>query len=207
MRGLKLLAIASLSCLSLAAHAVVIDFETVASDQFSGSQDVEGFNWLFSASGWFIGPHTSAFCPDCTSNGTSNLVAAGDRAGGASDTADVVMTALGGGVFDLFGLDAATANSTEVNRLGVLGVLSGGGSVFEWLDIDGTFDSYVLSGFTGLVSVAFYSEKSGDYNFGGFSIDNLHLDPISVPEPGTIALFGVGLLGLGAMRRRRRKPN
>jgi hypothetical protein len=35
------------------------------------------------------------------------------------------------------------------------------------------------------------------------SITNLSVGPTAVPEPGTIALFGLGLLGLGALRRKR----
>jgi PEP-CTERM motif len=43
------------------------------------------------------------------------------------------------------------------------------------------------------------------YNFTT-GLDNIQLNIISeVPEPSTLGLIGLGLLGLGAMRRRRRK--
>jgi hypothetical protein len=38
----------------------------------------------------------------------------------------------------------------------------------------------------------------------GTAADRLQIDMIANPEPGTIALFGLGALGLGAMVRRRR---
>ena len=41
----------------------------------------------------------------------------------------------------------------------------------------------------------------------GFSLDNLVVEfddgPSEVPEPGTLAIFGLGLLGLGAIGKRR----
>jgi len=38
---------------------------------------------------------------------------------------------------------------------------------------------------------------------GLFKVDNLALTPTSVPEPGTLSLFGVGMAGLLAARKRR----
>ncbi len=203
MKALSTLARASAAlAVALAAgatQAAVVDFESVTSDQFAGVINADGYQWTFSAAGWFIGPATVAFCPSCTTNGTSRLVAAGDR----GDTARVTMTDLGGAAFDLASFDAATANSTETNIIDVLGTYAAGGTVSASFAIDGSFDGYSLSGFTGLSSVVFSSRISGSYNFGGFSIDNLSSTGTAVSAPGSLALSGLALLALGGVARRR----
>jgi PEP-CTERM motif len=57
-------------------------------------------------------------------------------------------------------------------------------------------------------AVWFRFQQSGDPFSATYQIDNVVIsaaDPVTdVPEPATLALFGLGLLGLGAMRRLRR---
>jgi len=42
-------------------------------------------------------------------------------------------------------------------------------------------------------------------NSGAWLLSTLVTDPVPIPEPSTLALFGIGLAGLGVMTRRRRK--
>ena len=82
-------------------------------------------------------------------------------------------------------------------------------------ELDGTV---LVSGFDSLAST--FLSSPGDYvlglrwddvsGFWDFGVDNLgyqfsiQLSPASVPEPGTLALLGIGLAGMGLARRRKR---
>lgn len=60
------------------------------------------------------------------------------------------------------------------------------------------FKTYALSGFTDLTSFRFATGTSY------FAADNIRIAEQAVPEPGILAMLGIGLAGVAASRRRRR---
>jgi hypothetical protein len=191
-----LLISAALVCAGTLGSAAVVDFEVPVTD-FDVNQVANGFDFVFSARGWYIGDPNDTFYPDGVTNGTDILVASGDNVSPAS----VTMSLVGGGTFDIFSLLAASSNLFIDNTIEVLGNLSGGGTVSATLSTTGAFASYVLVGFEDLTSVVFSSGLSGPYNAAGFALDNIQIS--AVPVPASLPLLMAGLFGLAAIRRRR----
>jgi hypothetical protein len=67
----------------------------------------------------------------------------------------------------------------------------------RFVDFDDSFTVFEIRG-EEVISIGLLDGVIRD---GGIDTDD---DPVSVSEPGTLAMLGLGLLGLGAMRRRRR---
>jgi hypothetical protein len=127
----------------------------------------------------------------------------------------LVMTRTDGGAFSLEALDVGeffnyeNGDRPNAQLLDITGTLASGGTVSYQLTLDYIFDgrygqpdfqTFQLPGlFTNVTSIVFTGLRFNGWD-GGVSIDNL---VVSVPEPGTLALLGAGLLMVGAARRRK----
>lgn len=115
------------------------------------------------------------------------------------------LTKIGGGTFGLNSIDLAPVSTGWGSGATVsfLGHLDGGGTVTESFTLNNSFSfqTFSFSSFDNLDSVTWTQL----YPYHQF--DNLVLDQSApVPEPGTIALLGLGFAGL-ALYSKRRKEN
>lgn len=182
-------------------QAAIITFEGHP-DDLANVQTQDGFQFVFSAAGWGI--ITNGFSlPLAVQNGTTRLVARGNSSG---SNAQVTMSPVGGGVFSLTGFDAATLQTNLGNGgIQITGNLFGGGTVSTTITTSTTFASFVLpSNFMNLTSVVFQDTFSGPSGtVPGLALDNLNVNASATPDGGaTVAMLGLAVLGLAALRRR-----
>lgn len=84
----------------------------------------------------------------------------------------------------------------ETFRYGALvGRIDGG----DWFLLGTTYDAVVSA--TGRLFLAYWDSNAGD-NFGSVTA-LISVNPSEVPEPGTLGLVGLALLGIASLRRRR----
>jgi len=170
------------------AIADIIDFEEYS--QTSGNTpstqgDVTSMGFLFDS----LTNHTHFVNNFGGGDSGSTYFGADDFAGANA----VTMSLIGGGSFSLLSMDLGNWFERSTS-LQIVGNFAGGGSIGTTIAL-GAFSSYNF-GWTGLSSIRFDSlAGAGDQYWG---VDNIS---VRVPEPGTLALLGIGLLGMGLARR------
>jgi hypothetical protein len=121
----------------------------------------------------------------------------------------VIITIPSGG--SLNAVNGSTANAfLNVNTSGVIGSAN---SEFDNCAMANTFDTVnnggsSCAGYSDFVFAGGGANNLGtntNLTWGVSGTDNLRQDVRLIPEPGTLALLGTGLLGLGALRRRKAK--
>jgi hypothetical protein len=111
-----------------------------------------------------------------------------------------------GGAFDLLSLQAGARFDDPASGIRLTGTKSGGGSITtDLLFVGNNWGTFALSGFTNLTSVSWLALG----NRQQFLFDNVVLNntPARLPEPASLALVGVGILGAAASLRGRRRAS
>lgn len=121
----------------------------------------------------------------------------------------MTFTATNAAAFSVQSLDMV-AWAGGISSATLTGNFASGGSIVRTFTLDSAgnaskqsgndFIKYMLNGYIGLSS---FTVTGSSPNW--LALDNITVNAATVPEPGTLAVFGLGMAGLAAMRRRKQK--
>jgi hypothetical protein len=187
-------------------QAETLSFAAQDGDSFFSGATFAANDFTFTytpiSSGAFAFVGNPVICtPACSGNGVDAFY--------SYNTGSLSFAATSGSAFTLNSLDLAQTFTTLSRPLDVLvtGTLKGGGTVTdEFTSAAGTADVFQLftlsSAFTDLASVTI--NGVGGQPTTEFAVDNITVATTPVPLPASVWLMLSGLVGVGAMARKRR---
>jgi len=188
-------AIRNVTLLSLALAATLAITPAAKADFINGSMDVSIGNDTWSATQLNFNALLTGYVLDSTGNltvfpstpPTSVAITGATLVFGSPTSTPDVFTFISGG-------NTGTFTFTDVN------IITDNGSILSltgdgWLTLTGKDQTYAVFTASGADSGGLYGVNSSGFDF------NLQANP--APEPGTLTLFGTGLLGLAGMLRRK----
>ncbi len=122
--------------------------------------------------------------------------------GGGGNPFIISLFNLHGGTFSLVSIDFSSSHhSLDAGPIFVTGFLAAGGHITQTFDPDGgNWTTVGFTNFNNLVSVDIFAQDTTAPFSGDPAMDNIVVVETVVPEPASIALLALGLVGLGFIR-------